>query len=146
MVHWSVGRFVGWSVSWLVGQSVSWLVGWLVTQLAGRPHRRAAAALPAALLPPLTPRCCEAGRRRQAGRCCHTCSWDKYFLRFFFFGRLYKVKCASDFSVTVVQIFRCLLSPIKKKVINTTLCTTWVRTTTLKIPQFFRRGIRVPLY
>ncbi len=29
--------------------------------------------------------------------------------------------------------------------LNTTLCMTWVRTTTLKIPQFFRRGIRVPL-
>ncbi len=30
-------------------------------------------------------------------------------------------------------------------VVHTTLCTTWPRTTTLKIPQFFREGIRVPL-
>ncbi len=27
-----------------------------------------------------------------------------------------------------------------RKVVNTTLCTTWAHTTTLKIPQFFRRA------
>jgi hypothetical protein len=36
--------------------------------------------------------------------------------------------------------------PNKKKVVNTTLCMTWARTTTLKIPRFFREGITVPLY
>ena len=44
----------------------------------------------------------------------------------------------TDFSVTVVQIRKPLT---KKKVVNTTLNTTWACTTSLKIPRFGWRGI-----
>ncbi len=37
-------------------------------------------------------------------------------------------------------------NPNKNKVVHTTLCTTWARTTTQKIPRFFRGGTKVPLY
>jgi hypothetical protein len=134
LVGWSFGLSVGWLVGRLVGQSqsvigclvgqwVSWFfglsVGWLVSQLVGQLVSRSVGKL----LPLLPPRCHHAS-------CCAAaaadtalppswppppsswplllrCSWDNYYVHvFFLFCRLYKVKCASDFSVMVVQIFR----------------------------------------
>jgi hypothetical protein len=113
-----VSRLVG----RLVGQSIGWLVGQLAATAAALPHFllhccRADTTLPPSWLPPppswpLPPRC----------------SWDNFFVCVFSVldGRTkfsFFIQGCTNFQMPYFHL-------TKKMVVNTTLLTTWARTTT----------------
>ncbi len=117
LVGWSICRSIGGLVSLLVGRLVGQSVGWLVGRLIGWPpppprcHRASccAAAATDAVLPPSWP------PLLPSWLLLPRCSWDNFSACFFFFDQSYKGWCASDFSVTVVQIFRRLTFTYQKR-------------------------------